>query len=176
MGTSASRFDVAFRLAIGGLGMGQLGPSMVLVVQNAVAYKDLGVATAGLSFLRSLGIKKGDRVAIILPNVPQYVIGVYGILKVGGVVVLGSPLSNEEEITYQLQHRKCGKASCSTCRNGQGHGLYWYAYWREGSRLRSGYIGKIHPSLHKQIAGPENKLETPAILHKDGYVAEPALI
>src|SRR5204863_9776235 len=55
MGTSASRFDVAFRLAIGGLGMGQLGPSMVLVVQNAVAYKDLGVATAGLSFLRSLG-------------------------------------------------------------------------------------------------------------------------
>jgi EmrB/QacA subfamily drug resistance transporter len=55
MGTGASRFDVAFRLAIGGLGMGQLGPSMVLVVQNAVAYKDLGVATAGLSFLRSLG-------------------------------------------------------------------------------------------------------------------------
>jgi hypothetical protein len=55
MGTGASRFDVAFRLAIGGLGMGQLGPSMVLIVQNAVQYKDLGVATAGLAFLRSLG-------------------------------------------------------------------------------------------------------------------------
>jgi hypothetical protein len=48
-------FDVAFRLAIGGFGMGQLGPSMVLIVQNAVAHKNLGVATAGLSFLRSLG-------------------------------------------------------------------------------------------------------------------------
>ena len=55
MGTGTSRFDVALRLAIGGFGMGQLGPSMVLVVQNAVPYKDLGVATAGLSFLRSLG-------------------------------------------------------------------------------------------------------------------------
>ena len=55
MGTGTSRFDVALRLAIGGFGMGQLGPSMVLVVQNAVSYKDLGVATASLSFLRSLG-------------------------------------------------------------------------------------------------------------------------
>ena len=55
MGTGASRFDVALRLAIGGFGMGQLGPSMVLIVQNAVPHKDLGVATAGLSFLRSLG-------------------------------------------------------------------------------------------------------------------------
>ena len=55
MGTGTSRFDVALRLGIGGFGMGQLGPSMVLIVQNAVAHKDLGVATAGLSFLRSLG-------------------------------------------------------------------------------------------------------------------------
>ncbi len=54
--------------------------------------------------LRALGVQKGDRVAIILPNVPQFVIGVYGTLKAGGVVVLGSPLSNEEEILYQLQH------------------------------------------------------------------------
>jgi long-chain acyl-CoA synthetase len=54
--------------------------------------------------LRKLGVKKGDRVAIILPNVPQFVIGVYGTLKAGGVVVLGSPLSNEEEILFQLQH------------------------------------------------------------------------
>ena len=54
-------------------------------------------------------------------------------------------LPNDLHITYQLQYRKCGKASCSTCRDGQGHGPYWYAYWREGSRLRSGYIGKVSP-------------------------------
>lgn len=55
-------------------------------------------------------------------------------------------LPNDQHITYQFQYRKCGKSSCSTCRDGQGHGPYWYAYWREGSRLRSGYIGKVPPS------------------------------
>ena len=54
-------------------------------------------------------------------------------------------LPNDQHITYQLQFRKCGKTSCSTCRNGQGHGPYWYAYWRDGSRLRSGYVGKVNP-------------------------------
>ena len=54
-------------------------------------------------------------------------------------------LPSDQHITYQLQYRKCGKSSCSTCRQGQGHGPYWYAYWREGSRLRSGYIGKVPP-------------------------------
>jgi long-chain acyl-CoA synthetase len=54
--------------------------------------------------LRELGVKKGDRVAILLPNIPQFVIGVYGTLKAGGVVVLGSPLSHEEELLFQLRH------------------------------------------------------------------------
>lgn len=54
-------------------------------------------------------------------------------------------LSDKHRVTYQLQYRKCGKASCSTCRDGQGHGPYWYIYWREGTRLRSGYIGKVRP-------------------------------
>lgn len=58
-------------------------------------------------------------------------------------------IPSDQHITYQLQYRKCGKTSCSTCRNGQGHGPYWYAYWREGARLRSGYIGKVHPALQE---------------------------
>ncbi|TMD46173.1 MAG: alpha/beta fold hydrolase, partial [Chloroflexi bacterium] len=79
-------------------------PGLIFFGQK-IDYRELDHASNRFAHaLRSLGIKKGDRVAIILPNVPQYVIGVYGILKVGGVVVLGSPLSNEEEITYQLQH------------------------------------------------------------------------
>lgn len=58
-------------------------------------------------------------------------------------------IPSDQHITYQLQHRKCGKEACSTCRNGPGHGPYWYAYWREGSRLRSGYVGKVHPHLQQ---------------------------
>lgn len=70
----------------------------------------------------------------------------------------------DQHITYQFQYRKCGKPTCSTCRNGQGHGPYWYAYWREGSRLRSGYVGKIHPdSLNSHAnAGANGAKKEPA--------------
>ncbi len=55
-------------------------------------------------------------------------------------------LPTNQHITYQLQFRKCGKPSCGTCKRGPGHGPYWYAYWREGAKLRSGYIGKVRPA------------------------------
>jgi hypothetical protein len=55
-------------------------------------------------------------------------------------------LPTNQHITYQLQFRKCGKPSCGTCKRGPGHGPYWYAYWREGNKLRSGDIGKARPS------------------------------
>jgi len=54
-------------------------------------------------------------------------------------------LPSDQHITYQLQYRQCGKSSCNSCVTGRGHGPYWYAYWREGSRLRSGYVGKVLP-------------------------------
>ena len=58
----------------------------------------------------------------------------------------GDGIPADIHITYQLQYRRCGKVRCGTCRDGAGHGPYWYAYWREGSRLRSGYIGKQPPA------------------------------
>ncbi|HEX6482464.1 MAG TPA: alpha/beta fold hydrolase [Ktedonobacteraceae bacterium] len=54
--------------------------------------------------LQTKGIKKGDRVALVLPNIPQYFIAFFGALKAGATIVLGSPLSNEDEIAYQLEH------------------------------------------------------------------------
>src|SRR5216684_2449954 len=79
-------------------------PALVFFGQQ-IPYRELDRLTNRFAhMLRSLGIKKGERVAIILPNIPQYVIAFYGTLKAGAVVVLGSPLSNEEEIAYQLQH------------------------------------------------------------------------
>lgn len=68
-------------------------------------------------------------------------------------------LPSDQHITYQHQYRKCGKASCRTCREGQGHGPYWYAYWREGSRLRSGYVGKVQPPV-QGTATPQNEMRT----------------
>ena len=49
-----------------------------------------------------LGVKKGDRVAIFLPNIPQFVIAYFGILKTGAVLTAISPLHREREVEYQL--------------------------------------------------------------------------
>lgn len=52
--------------------------------------------------LQRLGVKKGDRVAISLPNIPQYPIAFYGALRAGVVVVPTNPLYTEREVQYQL--------------------------------------------------------------------------
>lgn len=54
-----------------------------------------------LALLR-LGIQRGDRVAIALPNVPQYPIAFYGALKAGAVVVPTNPLYTEREMQHQV--------------------------------------------------------------------------
>ncbi|MGD0638042.1 MAG: long-chain fatty acid--CoA ligase [Nitrososphaerales archaeon] len=53
--------------------------------------------------LLSLGLGKGDRVALFMPNLPQFVFGYFGALKAGGVVVPCSPLYKEKELEYQLR-------------------------------------------------------------------------
>jgi hypothetical protein len=62
----------------------------------------------------------------------------------------------DQHITYLLQFRYCGKLSCRACRTGKQHGPSWYGSWREGSRLKSGYVGKVYPVRHK-LAGREMK-------------------
>ena len=49
------------------------------------------------------GIKKGDVVGLNLANMPQYVIALLGVLKIGGVVTGVSPLLSEEQLLYQLE-------------------------------------------------------------------------
>ncbi len=49
--------------------------------------------------------------------------------------------------TYRQRYIRCGKAGCTTCSEGLGHGPYWYAYWREGTKIRSTYIGKQRTPL-----------------------------
>lgn len=52
--------------------------------------------------LLRLGVRKGDRIAIMLPNCPQEVIAYYGALLAGGVVVMTNPLYVPREIQHQL--------------------------------------------------------------------------
>ena len=56
--------------------------------------------------LMGIGVKAGDRVAMLLPNMPQLVIANYAALRIGAVPVLNNPLYTERELTYQLND--CG--------------------------------------------------------------------
>ncbi|HLO03421.1 MAG TPA: long-chain fatty acid--CoA ligase [Symbiobacteriaceae bacterium] len=49
-----------------------------------------------------LGLRKGDRVAVMMANCPQAVIAYFGVLMAGGVVVMVNPLYTERELRYQL--------------------------------------------------------------------------
>ncbi len=53
--------------------------------------------------LHQLGIRKGDRIATLLPNCPQTVIAFYGILKLGAIVVPLNPLYMEREIEFHVK-------------------------------------------------------------------------
>ena len=52
--------------------------------------------------LAALGVKKGDRVALMLPNLPQFVISFYGALKLGAIVVNTNPTYTAREIEHQF--------------------------------------------------------------------------
>ncbi|HSI67042.1 MAG TPA: AMP-binding protein [Planococcus sp. (in: firmicutes)] len=68
-----------------------------------VTYKELYESSMKFAnYLQNLGIQKGDRVSIMLPNCPQAVISFYGILYAGGIVVMTNPLYTEREIAYQM--------------------------------------------------------------------------
>jgi long-chain acyl-CoA synthetase len=95
-------------------------PSLVALMEesfqkhaNKVAYSFMGkdisfaqtdrLSQAFAAYLQSLGLAKGDRVAIMMPNVPQYPVAVAGILRAGFVVVNVNPLYTPRELEHQLK-------------------------------------------------------------------------
>jgi long-chain acyl-CoA synthetase len=69
-----------------------------------ITYAELGrKAEAVASWLQGQGLKKGDRVAIMLPNVMAYPAILFGALLAGGTVVNVNPLYTPRELTYQIQ-------------------------------------------------------------------------
>jgi long-chain acyl-CoA synthetase len=69
-----------------------------------VSYWELNEAASRFALgLQHLGVQKGDRAMLLLPNMPQAVIAYYGALKIGAVVVLTNPLFDEATLTYQLR-------------------------------------------------------------------------
>jgi long-chain acyl-CoA synthetase len=69
-----------------------------------LTYGELGrKATAFAAYLQSIGVKPGERVAIMLPNTFQYPVTLFGVLKSGAVVVNVNPLYTVRELAHQLK-------------------------------------------------------------------------
>jgi long-chain acyl-CoA synthetase len=76
----------------------------IFFFDQQIRYRELDLLSTRFAHaLRGMGIKTSDRVAIVLPNIPQCVIAFYGALKAGAVIVFGNPLLQEQELHRQLQ-------------------------------------------------------------------------
>jgi long-chain acyl-CoA synthetase len=71
--------------------------------EREINYKELdALSDKFAAALSSLDIVKGDRVAVFLPNIPQFIITYFGVMKAGAVVTAISPLHRERELEHQL--------------------------------------------------------------------------
>lgn len=67
-------------------------------------YKQLDIKSKQFAaYLQSLGLKKGDRVALMMPNLIQYPIALFGILRAGLIAVNTNPLYTAEETAHQMK-------------------------------------------------------------------------
>ena len=72
---------------------------------TGTSYRKLGATIDRFaSVLSGLGVKRGDRVALVLPNIPAYPIAHFAVLKLGGILVPTNPLYVERELASQLNN------------------------------------------------------------------------
>lgn len=137
-----------------------------------ITYRELDqLANQFANGLISLGITKGSKVALILPNVPQYVFCFFGILKSGATVVPCNPLYREKEIEFQLQDSEA--VAVVLLNNIVGPNNFYQEF--EKCRPRLGKLKHVFvtsvtdylPPVKKQLAGPVRKIRT---LQKEGAV------
>ncbi|OCJ68644.1 long-chain-fatty-acid--CoA ligase [Agrobacterium tumefaciens] len=71
---------------------------------KSLTYRDLDIETRAVAaWLQSRGLEKGDRVAVMMPNILQNPVAVYGILRAGMIVVNVNPLYTPRELEHQLK-------------------------------------------------------------------------
>jgi long-chain acyl-CoA synthetase len=76
----------------------------LLLMGRKISYRELNrLVNRFAAALNDLGVRKGDKVALLLPNIPQGFIAAYAVFRLGAVVVMNNPLYTEAELEYQLK-------------------------------------------------------------------------
>ena len=86
------------------------------------SYRDLGEQVSrAAEGLRRLGVRPGDRVALVLPNCPQHVVAFYAALRLGATVIEHNPLYTARELRHQFEDHGAQRRD----RVGQGRTTSW---------------------------------------------------
>ena len=123
-----------------------------------LSYGELDERSARLAtLLREKGVEPGDRVGVMLPNVPEFPIAYYGVLRAGGVVVPMNVLLKRREIAFYLED------------SGAKLLLAWHGFCEEaregaadaGRRADRGRAGRASPRLLAEHRADRRASPTP---------------
>ena len=126
-----------------------------------------GLANQFANGLASLGIKKSSKIALILPNLPQFVICFFGGLKAGATIVPCNPLYKERELEFQIDNSDA--EAVILLNNIVGTSNFYSEFGKCRPRLSkvksvlSTSITDFLPPLKKQLAGPVKKISKVAV-------------
>lgn len=123
---------------------------------NRITYRRLNELTDRFAnALEGLGVRKGDKVALFLPNIPQFVIAYYGALKAGATVTPLNPLYKEREAEFQLNDAEAETVVAADIFFEAIHNV------RNKTKLRNAILTNIRDFLPgiKKLIGPLVKKE-----------------
>jgi long-chain acyl-CoA synthetase len=125
----------------------------------AVSYRMLDQGSAHMAgLLHNRGVKSGDRVAIMLPNVPEFALAYYGALRAGGIVVPMNPLLKSREVAYYLDD------------SGARLLFAWHAFAdeaRTGARQAETEVVVVSPGAFDSLLASAPSVEDLADRHED---------
>jgi long-chain acyl-CoA synthetase len=146
----------------------------VRVGETVTTYRELDLASAQVAaLLRERGLRSGDRVGIMLPNVAEFAVVYYGVLRAGGVIVPMNPLLKKREVAYYLAD------------SGAGLIFAWHAFADEalgGARQADADAVVVDPATFADLvasAAPDYRVadrddeDTAVILYTSGTTGRP---
>lgn len=105
--------DVSLQQALSGTAARFPDNPALLFQGKVLTYRELEVMVSKFaSALSSLGVLPGDRVGLLLPNLVQTVVGIYGALRMGAIAVPNNPLYTDRELQHQLSDSGCKVLLC----------------------------------------------------------------
>jgi len=134
----------------------QPGGAAIIFEGRVINYRELNELTDRFAnALEDLGVRKGDKVALLLPNLPQFIIAYYGALKAGAAVTPLNPMYKEREAEFQLNDAEAETIVALDILYEVIHKI------RGGTKLRNAILTNVKDFLPgmKKLIGPLVKKE-----------------